>query len=226
MSLKDCVNECVPHNHTGNYSCDWSIPNQPQCIQGKGKLEKQDCERNCKEPSFSKCNYETGVCEACNITDPNCKYTKDECDVFCHTSSSIGVFRGIQINKNFDRGEWDFTFNKDGSVAFQPVGTTNEKYEATTSNDGQASEGTSIVFRITKAPTSGPLNINAGDVLSGLFVNNPGQNQIINFMYLGFGTNTVPAETFDEAMIAFEFVLNSCQSSSTSCNFQANEVPM
>lgn len=55
----------------------------------------------------------TGVCEACNTTDPDCRYTTDYCDASCHKSEALGIYRGIQINQvgsfafsklNFARG--------------------------------------------------------------------------------------------------------------------------
>ena len=214
MKLPDCVNECVPHNHKGNYGCDWSNPSAPVCKQQEGHLKKQDCERNCHAPDFARCNYTSGQCVVCNATDPRCRYTKTECAVFCHKSEAQGTFRGIEISKGFKRGEWDFTFFPDGVVAFELVpsssSSSSSKYEARLDQHGTASEGTPIVFTVTEAPQGGPLSISPGDVLSGLFISDNGENHIVKYMYLGLGTPSKGADTFDDAMADMEWVLTAC----------------
>lgn len=224
MTLPQCVNECVPHNDTGRYGCDWSDPSAPKCVKDKGHLDQKDCERNCHAPDFAKCNFTTGQCIKCNSSDPDCRYTEAQCDVFCHKSAAQGVFRGIQINKGFTVGEWDFSFFSDGHVAFELHGTS-VKYEATFNERGSASEGTSMVFTILEAPAGGPLDVSTGDILSGLFITDPGQNRIVNYMYLGLGKSGSAASTFDQAMTGgFEFVLTSCQDKAP-CDFSSSALP-
>lgn len=100
MSLPTCAQKCIPPNHTkGDYGCDFSNPDAPQCVHGKGSQQLPDCERNCKAPLLSKCNFELGTCQPCNATDPDCRFTTAYCNAACHKSSVLGIYRGIEISQ-------------------------------------------------------------------------------------------------------------------------------
>ena len=116
QTLEECAENCYNSTET-MYSCVWNT-SQPQCMQDPaGHFSKQDCETNCKQPDYAKCNFSTGMCEDCNPQlDPDCKYTQAYCNASCKPSEILGTWRGIQINQNYDYGEWDFTFNADQTV--------------------------------------------------------------------------------------------------------------
>jgi len=215
MSLPDCANMCIPSNHTnGTFGCDWNQPSGPVCVTGKGTFTKEDCAINCKTPSFAKCNYTTGQCQPCKTGDPGCQYTQDYCNASCHQSTIMGTYRGIQINKNFSRGEWDFTFYGDGVMAFT-LHLSNIKYEAKYELVGPATEGAPVTLTFTEAPSGGPLPINPGQSLVGLYVTSQGQDAMTNFAYLGFGNQVT---TFDQGMGQYEFALTACRDT-TVCDF-------
>ena len=65
----------------------------------------------------------------------------------------------------------------------------------------------------------------AGDTLDGLYISNPGQSQITEFVYLAFGKNIT---TFDAGMTAAasEFVLIGCNGAvGKKCNFSKASLP-
>ncbi|EDQ85098.1 uncharacterized protein MONBRDRAFT_29569 [Monosiga brevicollis MX1] len=227
MSLEACVNDCLPPNpQHGNFGCDFSNPAQPKCVAGEGNQTQTDCSRNCHAPPFAKCNYVTGQCEACNTTDPACQYTTAECAVFCHASGELlGIFRGIAINKDFTRTEWDVQFFSDGKVAFMDR-ATNDKYEADFSLQGNTSSGGApITLSFHQAPANGALPVQPGDQVAGLYLTLNGEAQEMRFLYLGLGTASTPATDFDTAMSTMEFALVGCLATDGSCNFSPATIP-
>ncbi len=115
MTLKDCASSCSNQSKT-DYGCDWTNSTNPQCKEGKGQQSLKDCAQDCQPVQFAKCNPVTGQCESCQQGTPGCSYTVDYCTASCQKSNLLGVWRGIQINKNFTMGEFDFTFYPDGQV--------------------------------------------------------------------------------------------------------------
>ena len=211
-----------------NYGCDYSNATNPVCSQGKGTQSKTDCLKNCQPAQFALCNYSTGTCASCTVgSDPNCKYTKDYCIASCKKIDAVGVFRGNQINKNYLRGEYDFTFNSDGTVAFWLFATPEQKYEATYTQGGSVQEGVPIIFTMTMAPSGGPLPVKVGDILDGLFLSMNDQEDTTTFLYLGLGIVNNPAVSFDDAMSKLEFVLAKClgTAGSVPCDFSPAAVP-
>jgi hypothetical protein len=158
-----------------------------------------------------------------------CKYTNDYCNASCKKIDATGTFRGNQINSGYTRGEFDFTFYPDGTVAFWLFASPEMKYEARYSQGGQVSEGASIVFTITAVPVGGPLGpMQVGDVLGGLFLDINDEEDVTEFMYLGLGTTSTPATSFDMAMTSgnLEFVLVKCRSPvGVPCDFSSATVP-
>jgi len=66
------------------YSCNYTS-SQPQCqVTSDGTYSSQtQCEETCKSAQFARCNQETKQCEACAQGEPDCQYTKEECQQSC-----------------------------------------------------------------------------------------------------------------------------------------------
>lgn len=210
-----------------NYGCVYTNPNSPVCVQGKGTDSKSDCLTNCVPPAYAKCNYTSGLCNSCTpgASDPDCKYTQGYCQASCKQIDATGNYRGNQINAQYTRGEYDFSFYPDGTVAFWLFATPEVKYVASFTQGGQVSEGSSIVFTLTKAPAGGPLAMKVGDVLSGLFLDINDEEDVTAFLYLGLGAPNAPATSFDMAMTTFEWVLVKCRGTDIPCDFTPAAVP-
>jgi len=223
MTLQACAQACANHTQP-TYGCDWSNSTSPKCVAGQGSQSLTDCAQNCHAVQYAKCIPATGQCQSCDPSTPGCQYTVDYCTASCQKSNVLGVWRGIQINKNFTMGEFDFTFYPDGKVAFVSTANSSAAYEANYFESGSSSEGRPIIFVVTHAPEAGPLPILINNNLRGLFTVQDGEEGVTRFMNLGLGFNLLPASTFDDAMSKLEFTLISCKSA-THCDFTAAKVP-
>jgi hypothetical protein len=223
-SLQDCANSCSKPG--GTFGCDWTDKMHPVCKEGKGHLTPQACSKNCHLPFYAKCNYSVGECQECHPSsaDPACIYTKDYCDQSCKKGSAGGVYRGIEISKGFDWGEWDFTFFSDDKAAFE-LHSKAIKYEASVVKAGEAPGGAKITFTMTAAPAGGPINVKVGDKLIGIYTSNPGQRQELGFLNLALSKPDGTAiATFDGGMVALEFTLIKCVDAK-GCDFSKAGLP-
>jgi len=223
MTLHDCASVCGNQSQT-NYGCDWTNSSNPKCVAGKGSQSLSDCAQQCHAVQFAKCNPVTGQCESCQQGEPGCQYTVDYCKASCQKSNLLGVWRGIQINKNFKIGEFDFTFYPDGLVSFVSTINSSAIYQAQYNEAGTSAEGRPIIFVVKTAPANGPLPLSQNDNIRGLFTVQDGEEGITRFMNLGLGFNLRPATTFDDAMTKLEFVLVSCKGQDH-CDFTPAKVP-
>eukprot|EP00048_Salpingoeca_helianthica_P005444 m.87928 g.87928 ORF g.87928 m.87928 type:complete len:904 (+) comp13602_c1_seq1:1215-3926(+) len=223
MTLKDCASSCSNQSKT-DYGCDWSNSTNPQCKEGMGSQSLQDCAQDCHAVQFAKCNPVTGQCESCQQGTPGCSYTVDYCTASCQKSNLLGVWRGIQINKNFTITEFEFTFYPDGQVAFRSTQNLSAIYQAQFTEAGTSAEGRPIIFVIKYAPEGGPLPLQATNNIRGLFTVQDGEEGVTRFLNLALGFNLRPASTFDDGMTKLEFVLVSCKGTGH-CDFTAGKVP-
>jgi hypothetical protein len=138
----------------------------------------------------------------------------------------------VQVSQGYSRGEFDFTFFADGSVAIRsPSG---EVVEGTVALGDQAAvrEGTAINIDITSATyvSSGNSFMKAGATqLSGLFtMASSDKNDNVQYMWLGLSgklmTEIAGPATYDEAMSTNEYILVSCGDDSA-CDFSPSNVP-
>ena len=152
------------------------------------------------------------------------------CQAGCKPTQKEGVYRAIEISTGFSRGEWDFTFYKDGKVAFGFLDGKSGvfKYEATLSSDFELGITANTIFTMTQVATGGPLsNCAVGDKLSGIFENKAGFYQITDYMYLALSKpdGQSPAD-FEAGMKMFEFNLVKCHGEQAKdCDFSASRVP-
>ena len=203
-----------------------------QCVNAskndtQGKT-KADCEKDCHPEEYAKCNTKDGVCYKCNKTaqDPECLYTKDVCSATCKKQGQInGVWRGVQINKGFTVGEWDFDFTVADQCKITFTGDKQEVYMTKPTLSDGASSGTSTAtfeFDGTAAPGN-ILGVKSGDKLNGIFEKFDGQSNTFQVMYLAMAkTSGDPApRDFESAMTdGFEFDLYSCKSNGEAgCDF-------
>jgi len=66
------------------YSCNYTTA-QPQCLisQDGSFTDQTQCEQTCKTAQFARCDKETKQCNPCAQGEPDCQYTKDECQQSC-----------------------------------------------------------------------------------------------------------------------------------------------
>jgi len=165
------TDKCLP-----GYSCD---ADKGQCVPaaaGKGDT-KENCEKTChKRPTgLSTCNAKTSTCEPCADyckTDDDCPGSYCQAGL-CHGSTCqqnatctetcsddtpdilIGVWRGIQIQIGFGKGEYDMKFQskKDGpQVMFRS--DTSDTSSGSISSD-YSKGGKDITLKFTAGPLSG-----------------------------------------------------------------------
>jgi len=202
-----------------------------QCVNAskndtEGKT-KEDCEKDCHPEEYAKCNTKDGKCYTCNKTaeDPECLYTKDVCNADCKKQGQInGVWRGVQINKGFVVGEWDFDFTVADLCRITFTGDKQEVYMTKpTLSDGASSGTSTATFEFDTAVPGNILGVKSGDKLNGIFQKFDGQSDVFEVMYLATAkTSGDPApKDFESAMSdGFEFDLYSCKSNGQAgCDF-------
>jgi len=117
-----CDSTCKPHPPIGElWKCSWSTA-VPKCVQDpEGTLNKTQCAQSCEAPAFGKCDFKNNTCVKCNHTaDPTCIQTMDYCHAAqaegrCKAQELSGLYRMIEANPKYDRGEFDVLF-KDGKM--------------------------------------------------------------------------------------------------------------
>jgi len=177
-----------------------------------GTLSKEQCSSWCVPITYAKCDTDQGVCYVCNhTTDSECVYPQANCAASCQKKPSLstsGIWRGNEISKGFQRGEFVFSFDTDSTltVLFNGMKVTGTVKE--TSRD--------ITFTITAV--SGTTNVKVGDVYNGVFEVKQDWAQTFQFLYIGFApaSGATSPSDLDAAMAGYEFVLASCAKSSSS----------
>jgi hypothetical protein len=197
-----------------------------------------ECNKTCQPAKYAACNTTTGKCDQCPFDPKTCNTELTVCSTKCKKSNNTkiaGTWRGIEISEGFARGEWDFTFFKEGVMKIGYGGAEAKERmvwglqadDARAFNGGRA-DGAPIAFTFTKVPaTSGadPLKAKVGDKLSGIFATSAGSYSITKYMYFAFGEpGKPPALGFDDGLTKLSFNMVSCLHTKH-CDFDPAAVP-
>lgn len=97
-------------------------------------MDQEQCEQNCLNPTFQKCNFKNNTCQNCTVgTDTKCIYTAAYCQAAqkagrCKVNQLDGLYREIEVNKEYKKGEYDLLF-KDKKMYMQYYTTKVETKE-------------------------------------------------------------------------------------------------
>jgi len=99
------------------YSCSWNATN-PQCVEDpKGKMNHTACDVECHNAKYGKCDYVNNTCVSCKpgADDRDCIYLMSYCteaqkEGRCKEEVLSGLYRMIEANNKFDKGEFDVEF--------------------------------------------------------------------------------------------------------------------
>lgn len=82
-----------------------------------GNLSEKDCTRECHPAVYGKCDYDNDKCVGCTpgADDRDCVYLMSYCDAAqkegrCHEEVLGGLWRMLETNPGFARGEYDVQF--------------------------------------------------------------------------------------------------------------------
>jgi len=146
-----CDDQCKKGPVENMYNCSWKS-SKPQCLQDpKGTMNKTECAQKCEEPAFGKCDTKNNTCVKCNHTsDPSCLYTMDYCKTAqkegrCKADELKGLFRMIEVNPSYDKGEFDVLF-KDGKMYMQDFVTKVEAKDLGAIKATGTAEGGGVTF--------------------------------------------------------------------------------
>jgi len=98
--------------------CQWNATHGPQCKQDdKGNMSHEQCTDECKPANYGKCDYEKNTCVSCTpgADDRDCLYLMSYCETAktegrCKEEVLSGLFRSIEANLPFAKGEFDVQF--------------------------------------------------------------------------------------------------------------------
>lgn len=236
---------------------DFKNPQCKQLPEGESGLSKQACKDGCKpQEGVYRCNNQTFQCEACDVkyceTNADCPGSYCQIDkskpgpYICHGgmpdkcldlghcnatcgSPLLGIWRGIEISNNFQRGEWDFTADSSGSVKWKgPDGTVYEG-ELHAGDQSAVKEGIAITITVGGSSADNVIAtgyaVTAGDDIEykGLYeLDLKGNDNIITMVFLTFSQSSQPTD-FDDGMGDSEFVLFQCAPQGT-CDFSKSVV--
>jgi hypothetical protein len=211
------------------YSCNWQA-NPPKCKEDNSShTTQEECSTQCQAATFAVCNTTTYKCDTCTQGSTGCSQTAAVCAAGCKNSSKTGTYRAIEISTGFARGEWDFTFYKDGKIGFGYLSPSGSlfKYEATVGSHFELGATESTLLTLTQVPSGGPITATVGQKLSGMFENKAGFYQLTDYMYLALSKpdGQTPA-SFEAGMSQIEFVLVKChKDDGSNCDFSSAQVP-
>lgn len=189
---------------------------------------KSDCERDCN-PMGGKCDTKTWQCVPCEMGTVGCSNTLAWCQ-FSNTcvapAAFEGVWRGNEISKGFQRGEWDLTFTENGkALSMQFFDTKVEKkWHATIEQAGDAGQGAQAVKLVfTEAPQGSAL---MGQSRMALLHVRDGAQGLFQVLSFAIAKGDEQVTSFDAAMTeGSEFTLIGCHDSQA-CDFSKARVVM
>ena len=244
-TLQECNKDCKsptpaptpPPTPSPHYRCNWDTF---KCVSDPifPPQTLPECNETCQPAKYAACNTTTGKCDQCPFDPKTCNTELTVCSTKCKKSNNTkiaGTWRGIEISEGFARGEWDFTFFKEGVMKIGYGGAEAKERmvwglqadDARAFNGGRA-DGAPIAFTFTKVPaTSGadPLKAKVGDKLSGIFATSAGSYSITKYMYFAFGEpGKPPALGFDDGLTKLSFNMVSCLHTKH-CDFDPAAVP-
>lgn len=142
---------------------------------------------------MGKCNFTNNTCVKCtpNSGDPDCLYTMDYCKTAqkegkCKKEKLDGLYRMIEVQKGFKKGEFDILF-KDNKLHAQFYDTKVETKEMGDVKTTGSSQGGGVTFEVT--------NIQKGvwpwDTLFGVYHQTFGEAQTFIFLELALSKSKI-----------------------------------
>lgn len=189
-----CEETCSIKPHENPYKCNWQS-GHPTCMQDPdGTMNKTECAQTCEEPSFGKCDFKNNTCVKCDHTkDKECIQTMDFCKIAqergdCKAQKLNGLFRMIEVNPNYDVGEFDVMF-KDGKMYMQEFVTKVDAKDLGTISHTGSAEGGAVTFEVDDwKPEPKIWN---HDKLFGAYKTSKGESQTFTFLEMAFSDKQV-----------------------------------
>lgn len=189
-----CQETCSHKPKEHKYKCSWESA-KPTCVEDdKGTQSKTECAQQCQEVKFAKCDFKNNTCVDCDHDkDKDCLQTKDYCDVAqkegkCKPETLSGLFRMIEVNPNYDVGEFDIMF-KDGKMYMQDYVSKVEAKDLGTIKPTGSAEGGGIAFEVTDWKPEP--RIWDKDTLFGAYKTSAGESQTFTFLELAFSEQAI-----------------------------------
>jgi len=157
-------------------------------------MAQDKCKENCAGVQYQKCNFKTNKCDDCTVhKDKGCQFTKAYCEAVqkagrCKTPQLDGLYRKIEVNKKYIKGEYDLLF-KDSKMYMQYFDTKVETKElGEFKQTGVTDEGlvTFEVMNFKKDDKIWPF-----DTLHGVYKEAFGQDNIFKFLEIAFSKDEI-----------------------------------
>lgn len=174
-------------------------------------MNKTQCAQSCEEPQFGKCNFTQNTCDKCNHTsDPQCIQTMDYCKAAqregrCKAQELKGLYRMIEANPNYDKGEFDVLF-KDGKMYMQDYETNVTAKDLGDVKATGSAEGGGVTFEV--ANWKAEPKIWPHDKLFGVYKKSYGESNTFTFLELAFSDEAITK--LDQGLKGRYFVGASC----------------
>jgi hypothetical protein len=172
------------------------------CVETEGGSSEEVCNITCSAQAY-KCNEETFTCELSPGGIPI-----DVCNATCKVKpippALQGVWRGIQINSGYAKGEWEMSISGSTFVIKMP--------------SGESSHGT-----VSAIGTTGLLfNIDGQGAVKAMYKLTDGPETKMMTLAAGKAGGEMPSD-FSKAMTdgSTEFAYVACKDASTVCKFAA-----
>jgi len=218
--LSVCNKTCAPYAkcNSATWTCDKATPGTP------GALPAGQCASSCHDASKYSCskNY------TCEVSSLPFGLDKKGCEDMCHTpkpepvtpQSLLGLWRGIQINTGFLKGEWVFNFEK-ASVQVTAPNDATKSWKATVSTLQDPATGRQEVWLVLQ---SGP---DSGKTVKALYEIGPNgpetQHLLLACGEPDVASKALAPKDFDTPMGGAkfgEFLLSQCSEGAPSCSFR------
>lgn len=218
----DCnISYCTKDSDCPGSYCNREGPGPWQCHGDQPACATQaSCNATCtkNQTDLYICNPFSGQCQSVSNSTPGAT-TKYVCEHNCTNIAPLGTWRGVEVNNNFVRGEWDFTFYTDSSLHWRrPDGAT-----FMAALDGlNISEGVDNTIQITgKIESETP----AKEIYAIFRVDNQGNDKLVDMLFWGQSNSSMPTD-FESAMTQGNTVhiLNACRGSASNCDFSSSKV--
>ncbi|KAK3276030.1 hypothetical protein CYMTET_15873 [Cymbomonas tetramitiformis] len=209
IDKKACEAGCKPVTPPGPpakpkvFTCEQSNHTCMEVSSGTpNATSKGQCDSICN-PKYM-CNTTTSMCETSPFGIP-----KDECEIVCQIqpvpSFLTGLYRGVEISKGYEAGEWVFDLKKDSFSLSNPTGTV--KTGSASMSNGQLHLSTPAGVQVA--------------------IYNLVNGAETKHMTLAIGAENAPApSSYDAAMAPSsgggEFAFVACLSTASACKFKTS----
>jgi len=158
-------------------------------------MSKDQCTSECKPAVYAKCNYEDNTCTKCTpgADDRDCIYLDSYCKTAkeegrCEQETLSGLWRSIEANIPYNKGEFDIQF-RSGKMFIQDYTTMKEAMEVgDIKKTGNAERG-GVIFEVMNWKADPKIWPHTS--MYGIYEMSYGEQQIFNFLELGFSDKPI-----------------------------------